>query len=110
MFEGFRATAICNELDARSIPFDEGEKEKGQSLALLERLLDREGLQVSAAKLPRMREVQRIRSTLKAHYGGSGAKEIPLDALEEYGSYRDHFQAVCRGVVAELNLITQVLS
>ncbi|MCY3728732.1 MAG: hypothetical protein OXF97_07035 [Nitrospira sp.] len=100
IIEGFEVKAIRKRLEAMNIAY----KEKEQSLALLEKLLDGE------QRLDGLRAVQSIRSKVNAHSRGRVAADLGKIALREHGTYSTHFQSVCRMVADELKLIEQAFS
>ena len=108
MVDGFRASKIRWRLQANGVSVDD--EIKGKSLALLESLLSSHGLMGFGEKLDGLREAQHIRTKLSAHYGGTAATEISRSAVEKHSSYREHFRAICRRVVDELDLIGQALA
>ncbi len=55
-----------------------------------------------------LREIQRIRSKVKAHPGGTNAAQLVTAVLMEYGTYTDHFEAICRKVANELEAIEKL--
>ena len=94
--EGLEVKEIRSRANSEEIPYDEKEK----SLTLLGRL----GLSVEGLK-----EVWAIRN-MDAHFSGRRATNHAREALERYGSYRDHFAAICQKVVKELKDIQRYLA
>ena len=99
IIEGFIVKAIRTRLKERDIPFDE----KAKSIALIEKFLNGQSLNG-------LRTVQRIRSKMSAHSGGSKAVDLANNALQKHGTYPAHFKSVCKTVTNELKLIEQVFS
>ena len=97
IIEGFLVKAIRARLKERDIAFDE----KAESIALIEKFLN-------GQRLNGLREVQRIRSKMIAHSGGSN--DLANDALQKHGTYSAHFKSVCETVTNELKLIEQAFS
>ena len=54
--------------------------------------------------------VQRIRSKLASHHGGSEANELSTNAITEHGNYTAHFESVCTSVARELAAIENAFS
>lgn len=102
IIEGFEVKALRTRLKEKNIAFEE--KEKDQSLVLMEKLLDGE------RRLDGLRTVQLIRSKVDAHSRGSVAADIANKALQEHETYSAHFENVCRAVTDELKLIEQAFS
>ena len=101
VIEGFETKAIGRRLDELGIDRKSDEK----SLALLERVLSVETENGCVQKLKGLRLVQRIRSKVDAHARGTEADAITQRAIQEHGSYADHFEAVCKNIVSELEHI-----
>ena len=99
VIEGFETGAIRAKLDAAQVTYD---KEKDQTLTLLEKLLNKAGV---ARGVQNLRTVQRLRSKAKGHAGGSEAQQLAQDALMEHETFANHFQHVCTQVADELETI-----
>lgn len=104
LVEGFEVKALRARLDAAGAPYLPADG----SIVLLEKLL---GARQSGAPvpLPGLRTVQRIRSKVKGHAGGSEARAIEQDATAEHGSLAAHFARVCDTVAAELECLERHL-
>ena len=102
--EGFEAQFLRSRLRESGLSFSKEEK----SLALLRKLLlgCRETAEVQT--LDGLREVQRIRSKVAAHPGGTDAAKLVKGVLMEYETYTTHFEAICRKVVKELEAIEKL--
>ena len=101
IIEGFEIKAIRVKLDEMRLAWGHEEK----SLLLLERVLFGDQC---VQKLNGLRLVQRIRSKIGSHARGSEAQDMAQRAFREHGSYRTHFEDVCRTVEGELQHIEQV--
>lgn len=99
VIEGFETGAIRAKLDAAQVTYD---KEKDQTLTLLEKLLNKAGV---ARAVQNLRTVQRLRSKAKGHAGGSVAQQLAQDALMEHETFANHFQHMCAQVADELETI-----
>ena len=104
LIEGFQIKIIRAMLDDDGVPYNSDEK----SLVLFEKLLIKLGsLDVASNRLDGLRTVQKIRSKVAAHVGGSSGTELSISALQQHGSYSSHFQSICAQVSGELKLIEQ---
>ena len=101
--EGFHVGAIRAKLDEMSITFDKDER----SVALMEKALPGVAVLDDSGRLRGLRDVQEIRSKVASHSGGRAATDLANAALERYGTYSAHFEAVCRSVMCELSAIEQ---
>ena len=101
VIEGFEIKVIRTRLDEMGIAWQRDDK----SLLLLESTLSREAANGGAQKLSGLRSVQHIRSKVDAHARGTEADTLATRAVQEYGSYAAHFEAVCRNIVNELEHI-----
>ena len=99
--DGFRVKPIRAKLRERGRTYRKDER----SLALLEQLLASVGDSTYPSRLDGLRQVQAIRSKVKAHSGGAEAENLSSDALLKHGSYFEHFNHVCRIVAGELKVI-----
>jgi hypothetical protein len=70
-------------------------EERDQTITLLENILNHNRHSVDRFSLDGLREVQRIRSKVRGHAGGSEAQEITTAAIAEHGSFKDHFTHLC---------------
>lgn len=105
--ENFRTEAIRAVLRSQGIDFGKGDR----TLVLLEKVIaghDQSSKQ--GFKLKGHREAQRIRTLAQAHSGGSEAEEMAQRALMEHGTYRMHFEHVCRQMAEELEEIERALT
>lgn len=93
--ECFDVKSIREELDRRGIEWTKNEG----NLALIGRVVPVSGL----------KSIQRIRSKVDAHVGGTAAESISDDALRQHGSYTAHFEHVCQDVIEEMKRIEQAL-
>lgn len=104
LIEGFETSAIREKLDAAQVTYD---KEKDQTLTLLEKLLNKAGV---ARAVQNLRTVQRLRSKAKGHAGGREAQQLAQDALMEHETFANHFQHMCTQVADELETIEKWMS
>ncbi len=102
--EGFEVEALHARLREASLPFSE----KDKSLALLKKLLSDRHEAAEAQTLDGLREIQRIRSKVKAHPGGTNAAQLVKAVLVKYETYSAHFEAICRKVANELEEIEKL--
>ena len=96
VIEGFEVKFVRSVLEQVDIAYDP----KEQSLKLLERLIayyEGGGRQVA---LTGLRTVQAIRSKVKGHAGSSDGQKLAEAAINEYGSFAEHFRHVCEQVSA----------
>ena len=106
VIQGFPVRAIRARLKAKGIPF----ATDARSLVLLEKILSAHYTTPDKTRLDGLRTVQRIRSKVGAHFGGSEATELAREAISDYRSYRAHFEAICNDVIREFELIEKALS
>ena len=106
VIEGFQEKAIKTRLSEIGIAFDE----KENSIALIERLLIAYYELGEGERLGGLREVQLVRSKVSAHSGGSNARALAKNALQEHDTYAAHFGRVCKTVADELKLIEYAFS
>lgn len=104
--EGFETKPIRAKLDVYQIPHNKEEK----TIALLERLVNKDGGDDEPRKLSGLRTVQLLRSKTKGHASGKEAEDIARQARTEHGTYNNHFQSVCADVARELAEIEQYMS
>ena len=102
IIEGFKVRTIRSWLDAKGIEY----LEKDGSLMLLEKVISKHS--DGETNLEGLREVQRIRNAYS--HRGSRARQLAEKAMNEYGSYTNHFHAVCKYVACELELIEEAFS
>ena len=105
VIEGFQENILHLRLDAMGVPY----KRQDRSLALLEKILSSQDTEVERLHLDGLRLVQRIRTLVSAHYGGSKADNLAREALTRHGTYGAHFKAICAIVIEELKIIEEVL-
>ncbi|QYI99716.1 hypothetical protein KUV46_10190 [Thalassovita mediterranea] len=101
--EGFVVKAIRSELNRRGIDFDK----KDRSLNLLERLWAADD-PADHGVFSNLKSIAHIRSKTKGHAGTKDAKVLAAAAIQEHGSFRQHFNAVCIATVSELELIERL--
>lgn len=106
IIEGFVVKVIRNELKNAGIEF----KPRDQSIALIETYLTGCRMLEEGKKLEGLRTVQKIRSKVASHSGGSEARDLSATVLKEHETYKAHFTEVCRTVVCELELIEEAFS
>ena len=105
IIEGFQIKTIRKKLKEMNIAFQKEEK----SLVLLEKFLIGHRKINDGQRLEGLRTVQHIRSTF-AHAGGSEASDLANHALQEHGTYSEHFKSICEILADELKLIEQAFS
>ena len=105
--EGFQLKVLRALLERQAIP----SRQEDKSLALLEKLLNasRESTK-EEIKLDGLRRVQRIRTLTSSHRGGSEGENMSREALEDFGTYRKHFEHICEIVADELEMIESLLA
>jgi hypothetical protein len=94
--EGFGTDAIRAKLGKENVVYSK----EAKSIALLERLLYRDG--ASENKLEGLRSVQYLRNKTKGHAGSSEAAEL---AQQEHETFANHFRYVCQKVAADLEAV-----
>lgn len=99
--EGFAVKGIRAKLDAEKIAYDPNE----QSIALLERLVGRTAAPSKPPPLVGLRAVHHIRSKTKGHVAGSEGKALARQAITTHKSYANHFEHLCKQLVADLKTI-----
>jgi hypothetical protein len=104
--EGFETKHIRQRLDAVLVPYDN----KDQSIALLEKLLNKGKKLDDTERLDGLKTVQFLRTKLKGHVGGSEADQLAKEALMNHETYTNHFQHVCRQVAKELEIIQDLFT
>lgn len=104
--EGFETKSIRTKLDSDQIPYEKDDK----TIALLEKLLNKDATPDNTQKLIGLRNVQLLRSKAKGHAGGDEAEELAHNALLEHKTFANHFQSVCNHVADELEIIEQLFS
>lgn len=102
--EGFDVSAIRGRLDHLGVQYDP----KEQSIALLERLVAH-ATHGSSTRLEGLRTVQKIRSVVKGHSGGSEANKLATEAISEHGGFPEHYREICSRVVVELEAMERVM-
>ncbi len=105
---GFRAKAIRATLTKKKIHCEEDRKD--QSLYLLETLLTSIHKSGQRQNLSGLREIQKIRSKVAAHWGGQEAQELKMKALSEHGTFTAHFESLCGQAADELKQIEKAFS
>jgi hypothetical protein len=104
--EGFETRAIRERLESVKVEYDKEDK----TIALLERLVNKNNTSGELQKLAGLRTVQHLRSKAKGHAGGSEADQLAQDALMEHESYTNHFKSVCELVAAEMANLEELFS
>lgn len=104
--EGFDTKPIRKKLDELGVAYD---IEKDRTLALLEKLLNAGG-HGEPKKLTGLHTVQKLRSKVKAHAGGSEAAELAQEALMEHETFTKHFKHVCTLVIEDLKFIEHLFA
>lgn len=99
--EGFETSAIRAKLDEAKIHY----AKEDRTIALLEKLMNKDAAPDASKKLTGLRTVQNLRSKAKGHAGGSEADALSHDALLEHETYTGHFKHVCTLVAEELKAI-----
>lgn len=102
--EGFEVESLHAQLRDVDLLFSKEDR----SLALLRKLLFDRHETAEVRTLDGLREVQRIRSKVAAHAGGTDAAKLVKAVLMEYETYTAHFEAICRKVVEELEAIEKL--
>ena len=95
--EGFDLKAIRKMLDNASVSYAPND----QSILLLEKLITHT-MGADAQPLTGIREAQKVRSKVKGHAGSSEGKLVVAAALENHGSFPEHFKSICESIVVEL--------
>lgn len=103
--EGFATNPIRAKLDTAQVPYEKTDR----TIALLEKLLNKDTSSSEGQKLVGLRTVQLLRSKAKGHVGGSEAEQLAQDALTEHETFTNHFQHVCMQVADELEIIEQLV-
>lgn len=104
--EGFELKPIRKKLDTAKVPYDEQE----QSIALLEKLLNKCDTSGTIRRLVGLRTVQLVRSKIKGHAAGNEANKLANDALMEHESFTNHFRNICAQVAEELETVEKLFS
>ena len=99
--EGFETTSIRVKLDEEKLSYSKEDR----TIALLERLLNKNVPAGDAKKLVGLRTVQHLRSKTKGHVGGSEAEVIAQQALLDHDTFSNHFKHICGLVVEDLATI-----
>ncbi len=100
--EGFRVRPLRKVLERAGAEYQPTEK----SIALLERCLRVSGVLESTERLESLRSLQQLRTVGGGvHAVGERGRKLANEALEEHGTYSNHFQNLCAGIVSELRLI-----
>lgn len=104
--EGFETKSIRAKLDALKVPYNKEDR----TIALLEKLLNKDDRSGEVQKLVGLRTVQLLRSKAKGHAGGCEAEQLAQDALMEHETFSNHFRHVCTQVADDLETIEQLIS
>ena len=105
IIEGFQIKTIRKKLEEMNIAFQKEEK----SLVLLEKFLIGHHKINDGQRLEGLRTIQHIRSIF-AHAGSNEANDLANHALQEHGTYSEHFKSICEILADELRLIEQAFS
>lgn len=107
LIESFSVGSIRSLLEQRNIPYDR----QGGSLLLLEKLINGPNRpEEDGFRLQGLREAQLVRTKVQSHQGGSEGEQLAMNALREFGSYKNHFEDVCGKIVEELRIIESCIS
>lgn len=104
--EGFETKPIRAKLDTAQVPYEKEDR----TIALLEKLMNKDETSVEVQKLVGLRTVQLLRSKAKGHVGGSEAEQLAQDALMEHETFGNHFRHVCAQLANDLETIEQLIS
>lgn len=104
--EGFEMKPIRGKLDAVQVPYDKLD----QTIALLEKLLNKSNTSGNILRFVALRTVQLLRTKVKGHVGGNEGAQLAQDALMEHETFANHFRYVCAQVVDELEMIEELFS
>lgn len=104
--EGFEMKASRGKLDAVQVPYEKLD----QTIALLEKLLNKGNTSGDILRLVGLRTVQLLRTKAKGHVGGSDGDQLAHDALMEHETFANHFRHVCTQVADELETIESLFS
>jgi hypothetical protein len=99
-------------LKEKAVEFGRSLQPQWRSLKLAEECLIGLGFESdhAATIVAPLRELHELRSKLKGHASGDGARELQSKAMAEHGSYRAHFRALCARCDASLIDITAAFS
>ena len=103
--EGFETKPLRAKLDTAQVSYTKEDK----TIALLEKLLNKDDTSSEVQKLVGLRTVQHLRSKAKGHVGGSESEQLVQDALVEHETFSNHFNHVCTQVASELEIIEQLM-
>lgn len=103
--EGFETKFIRTRLDQENVAYTTDDK----TISLLLKVLTALNGAGGPVQLNGLRKVQHIRSKVKGHSGSSDGEKIAQSALTIYGTYAEHFKAVCTMVVDDLRKIEGAL-
>lgn len=103
--EGFETKPIRAKLDAAQVSYEKQER----TIALLEKLLNRDNTSGKPLELAGLRTVQRLRTKVKGHADGHEAEQLALEALMEHDTFGNHFRHVCTQVADDLKTIERLL-
>jgi hypothetical protein len=99
--EGFEVSPIRARLEKSGIPYEQ----KELSIALLERLINKETESTEIPRLTGLRTVQLIRTKVKGHASGQEVETLVQEVLAEHESFTKHFKHICTRVALELQTI-----
>lgn len=106
LVEGFETKAIRRRLNDLSVEYDTTDR----SIHLLEKLVAAVNGDAGDVRLEGLRSIQLIRSKVKGHAAGSEAAQLAHDALEQFETYRNHFQHLCEAALTDLEAIESSFS
>jgi hypothetical protein len=104
--EGFETAPIRAKLDDANLEYSKDDR----TIALLEKLLNKNAVAGDAKKLAGLRLVQHVRSKAKGHVGGNEAEELALEAQAEHETFANHFKHVCGLVIEDLATIEKLFA
>ncbi len=104
--EGFEMKPIRAALDGGGVSYD---LEKDKTIILLEKLIASTNRVGGPVTLCGLKAVQSIRSKVKGHAGSSEGKQLAKEALDNHGSYAEHFKHLCTLVVTDLERVQAAL-
>ncbi|SDG52030.1 hypothetical protein SAMN05216603_102142 [Pseudomonas benzenivorans] len=106
LVEGFETTSIRAKLDDEKLAYSKEDR----TIALLEKLLNKNAPRGDAKKFVGLRTVQHLRSKAKGHVTGSEAEELAQQALLEHDTFSNHFKHVCGLVIEDLATIEKLFA
>lgn len=98
--EGFKTNVIKKQLESLGRPC---ERDAGPIVLMDKFLSAKQG--GDGEFLPGLREMQKIRSKVAGHAGGSEGEILTKNARQKHGSFRKHYEYLCAEIAKELPLI-----